>query len=318
MLSQGDPMRLITRSDFDGLVCAVLLVELGIIDEYKFVHPKDLQDGLIEVDSNDVLANVPFVPGCGLWFDHHSSERERVGISNEYQFEGSSRIVPSCARVIYDYYDGAEKFSQFDESGMMSAVDRCDSGQLSFHEILNPTGWTLLSFLMDPRTGLGYYKNYRISNYALMEDLIQYCRVMPAEHILQLPDVQERVDRYFSQDKEYQKMILKNSEVQDNILIIDLLDTEDIKVGNRFTEYAMYPEQNISLRIFWGRNKEKVVFSCGHSILNRSSQTNVGELMLKYGGGGHTRVGTCQVPVSEWMMVRDKLIEAMKDNFVLA
>ncbi len=306
-------MRLMTRSDFDGLACAVLLVEEGIIDEYKFIHPKDLQDGLIEVGSNDVLANVPFSPGCGLWFDHHTSERERVVLSNEYDFVGSSRIVPSCARVIYDFYGGTEKFSKFDENGMMSAVDHCDSGQLSLHEILKPSGWVLLSFLMDPRSGLGYHKEYRISNYAMMKDLIQYCRVMPAEHILQLPDVQERVDRYFSQESEYQKMIKQNSHVEGNVLIIDLLKVDEIKVGNRFKEYAMYPEQNISLRIFWGRGKENVVFSCGHSILNRSSQTNVGNLMLEHGGGGHTRVGTCQVPVENWISVRNELIEAMKE-----
>ncbi len=201
---------------------------------------------------------------------------------------------------------------------MMAAVDHCDSGQLTLDEILNPEGWVLLSFLMDPRSGLGYHKDYRISNYALMKDLIQYCRVMGADHILQLPDVQERVDRYFSQENEYQNMIKQNSHAEENILIIDLLNTEDIKVGNRFKEYAMFPEQNISLRIFWARGKEDVVFSCGHSVLNRSSQTNVGKLMLKHGGGGHTRVGSCQVPVKNWMAVRNELIEEMKESVVPA
>ncbi len=304
-------MRLLTRSDFDGMACAILLVEAGIVDEYEFIHPKDLQDGLIEVDSNDVLANVPYAPGCGLWFDHHSSEHERLAIQKEHSFEGSSRIVPSCARVIYDYYGGAEKFGKFDDNGMMQAVDRCDSGQLGLEDILKPAGWVLLSFIMDPRSGLGYFKEYRISNYQLMKDLIQYCRVMPPEHILQLPDVQERVTRYLSQEKQYQQMIRQNSHTEGNVLIIDLLDVETIKVGNRFKEYAMYPEQDISLRIFWGRGKECVVFSCGHSILNRSSQTNVGKLMLKYGGGGHTRVGTCQVPVDDLVTVRNELIAAM-------
>lgn len=306
-------MRLMTRSDFDGLACAVLLVEAGIVDDYEFVHPKDLQDGLIDVSSNDVLANVPYVPGCGLWFDHHSSEVERLELLDQHDFKGASKIVPSCARVIYDYYGGAKKFRKFDDSGMMEAVDRCDSGQLTLDEILNPDGWVLVSFIMDPRSGLGYHKNYRVSNYALMKDLIQYCRVMPAEHILQLPDVQERGLRYFAQEKEYQEMILQNAQVQDNILIINLLDVDKIKVGNRFKEYAMFPEQNISLRSFWGQRKEKVVFTCGHSILNRSSQTNVGKLMLKYGGGGHTRVGTCQVPIEDWKTVRQELIEAMRE-----
>ncbi len=311
-------MRLMTRSDFDGLACAVLLVEAGIVDNYEFIHPKDLQDGLVEVTKDDVLANVPYVPGCGLWFDHHSSERERLELVNDHQFEGASKIVPSCARVIYDYYGGAEKFSRFDDNGMMEAVDRCDSGQLTLDQVLHPTGWELLSFIMDPRTGLGYHREYRISNYTLMKDLIQYCRTMSAEHILQLPDVQERVVRYQAQTKEYQGMIRENSHTEGNVLIINLLDVDDIKVGNRFTEYAMYPEQNISLRIFWGQRKEKVVFTCGHSILNRTSQTNVGQLMLKYGGGGHTRVGTCQIPAEEWTTVRNELIDATREAAVPA
>jgi hypothetical protein len=226
--------------------------------------------------------------------------------------------MPSCARVIYDYYGGAQKFAKFDENGMMAAGDRCDSGQLKLEDIKNPEGWVLVSFLMDPRSGLGYHKEYRISNYTLMKDLIQYCRVMGAEHILQLPDIQERVNRYFAQEKDYEKMIRDNATKEDNVLIINLLDEEEVMVGNRFKEYAMFPDQNISLRIMWGQRREKVVFTCGHSILNRSSQTNVGQLMLKHGGGGHTRVGTCQVPVDNWISVRNDLIEACREAVVPA
>lgn len=307
-------MRLITRSDFDGLACAVLLVEAGIVDDFEFVHPKDLQDGLVKVGENDVLANVPWVQGCGLWFDHHSSEYERLEILGRHEFKGDSRIVPSCARVIYDYYGGPETFAKFDRNGLMRAVDRCDSGQLTVEEIFEPSGWVLLSFVMDPRTGLGYHKDYRISNYSLMRDLIQYCRVMSPEHILQLPDIAERVTRYRAQESEYQRMIRENARVEQNVLVIDLMEVEDIKAGNRFKEYAMFPEQNISLRIFWGKRREYVVFTCGHSILNRSSTVNVGELMLRYGGGGHTRVGSCQVSVEVWQEVRDELIAAMAES----
>lgn len=307
-------MRLLTRSDFDGLACAVLLVEVGVVDEYKFVHPKDLQDGLVEVDENDVLANVPYVPGCGLWFDHHSSERERLGIMEQHAFEGDSKIVPSCARVIYDYYGGAKTFAKFDENGLMTAVDRCDSGQLTIEEILRPDGWVLLSYLMDPRTGLGYHKDYRVSNYSLMADLIQYCRTMSAEHILTLPDVQERIDRYHQQEDAYEAMLRRCAHNEGNVLVLHLLDEDELAPGNRFREYALWPDQNISLRVFWGLRRENVVFSCGHSIVNRSSQTNVGELMLRYGGGGHTRVGTCQVPIEDWKRVRNELIEAMRED----
>lgn len=305
-------MRLLTRSDFDGLACAVLLVEAGIVDEYKFVHPKDVQDGKIEVTKNDVLTNIPYIPGCGLWFDHHSSEWERLKLFEEFHYEGKSTDAPSCARVIYDYYGGAEKFAKYDESGLMEAVDRSDSGDLTMEEVKNPTGWILLSFIMDPRTSLGRYKDYRISNYSLMEDMINYCRTKKVEEIIDVPDVQERIKRYFEQEKDYEKMIKANSKIDGNVLIIDLMNVDEIMAGNRFKEYVLYPEQNISMRIIWGFRKQNVVLTCGHSIINRTSKTNIGSLMLKYGGGGHRMVGTCQVPTEKWEKAKHEILDAMK------
>jgi hypothetical protein len=293
-------------------------VDIGVVDEYKFIHPKDIQDGKVEVTQNDVLANVPYTPGCGLWFDHHSSEKTRLQLHDKFQFKGKSAIVPSCARVIFDYFGGPNKFAKFEDNGLMEAVDRSDSGQLTIEDVMNPTGWILLSFIMDPRTGLGRYKDYRISNYRLMEDMIQYCRTMSAKEILLIPDVRERVERYFQQEESYEKMILTNSKVDENVLIIDLLRADEILSGNRFKEYALFPNQNISLRIMWGLKKQNIVFSCGHSIFNRSSMINVGDLMLQYGGGGHTRVGTCQVPASNWKQNRDDLVAALKGEPVPA
>ena len=305
-------MRLITRSDFDGLVCAVLLVEVGIVDEYKFVHPKDVQDGTVTVNKNDVLTNIPYAQGCGLWFDHHSSEGERMKIQEKFKFEGESRLAPSCARVVYDYYGGAEKFSNLNETGLMEAVDKCDSGQFSEEDIVNPGGWVLVSFIMDSRTGLGRYRDYRISNYKLMEDMIQYCNTKNADEILKIKDVKERVDRYFQQEKEYEQMIKDNSKTDGNLLTINLLEVPQISSGNRFKEYVLFPEQNISLRIIWGFKKQNVVFTVGHSIFNKTSKTNVGSLMLKYGGGGHEAVGTCQVPVDQWEKALSEITTAIK------
>jgi len=287
-------MRLLTRSDFDGLICAVLLKEVGVIDEYKFVHPKDIQDGKIEVNDNDCLANIPYVPGCGLWFDHHSSEEERLGMGIE--FEGRSELKDSCARVIWEYYGGHDKFPKRFDS-MLVGVDKSDSGKLDKDDILSPEGWILLSFIMDPRTGLGRYRDYRISNYQLMEDLIEYCRSMSVEEILQLPDVQERVRRYFEQDKLYKEMLEQTTTQHKNLIVIDLRNAAEIYTGNRFMEYVLWPDCNISLRVLWGFRKQNIVFTTGHSVLNRTSKTDVGALMLKYGGGGHRQVGTCQVPI---------------------
>ena len=139
----------------------------------------------------------------------------------------------------------------------------------------------------------------------------RHCRILSADQIRQLPDIKERVARYHAQERAFEAMIRENAHLEGSVLVIDLMQVADPKAGNRFREYAMFPEANISLRIFWGKLREKVIFTCGHSILNRSSTVNVGQLMLQYGGGGHTRVGSCQVPVEDWLRVRDELLEAM-------
>lgn len=303
-------MRLLTRSDFDGLACAVLLYEIGVADSWQFVHPKDLQDGIIEVTGNDVLANVPFVPGCGLWFDHHTSEDERGSL--EQPFKGASYPAPSCARVIYDYYGGKEVLYRLED--LVLAVDKSDSGQFSREEILDPRGWVLLSFIMDPRTGLGRFKDYRISNYQLMEELIQHCRNLSIDEIMELPDVQERVRRYFEQNQLFKEMIQQYSRTEENIIVTDLRGVDTIYTGNRFLIYTLFPEQNISIWIVDGKNRQNCVFAVGHSITNRTSQTNVGSLMLKYGGGGHPQVGTCQVPYGEADRVLKELVDQVKKD----
>ncbi len=283
-------MRLVTRSDFDGLVCGALLLEAGIIDSWKFAHPKDLQDGLVEVDENDCLANVPFVEGCGLWFDHHSSEHERLALEGKYK--GESRITPSCARIIYEYYGGKKRFPQFDE--MMEAVDKVDSGNLTIDEVMHPTGWILVGFLMDPRTGLGRWRQFTIPNYRLMEVLMEACRTMSTEEILNLSDVKERIEVYWEQAEKFKEMVEKYTRVEGNVIISDLRGVDPIYTGNRFMIYSMYPEQNISAWIVSGRGGQGCSAAVGYSILNRTCEVNVGSLMLKYNGGGHKKVGTCQ------------------------
>ncbi|MCL1881489.1 MAG: exopolyphosphatase [Oscillospiraceae bacterium] len=290
-------MRLLTRSDFDGLVCGALLREVGVVTSYKFVHPKDLQDGAVEVTKDDVLANVPYVEGCGLWFDHHSSEDERNAHKGDY--EGDSRPAPSCARIIYEYYGGKERFPHLDE--MMEAVDKIDAGMLTKEEILEPEDWVLIGFVMDPRTGLGRFQSFSISNYQLMEKLLQCCRGMNVHQILDLPDVVERVDLYEDQSKKFKEMLLKCSRVEKDVVITDLRNVNHpIYAGNRFMIYSLFPEQNISAWIAPGKREQgQTAKGCsvavGHSILNRTSKVDVGSLMLKYGGGGHKMVGTCQL-----------------------
>ncbi len=283
-------MRLVTRSDFDGLACGALLLEAGVIDHWTFAHPKDLQDGLVEINENDCLANVPYVEGCGLWFDHHSSEHERLQLEGKYK--GESRITPSCARIIYEYYGGKEKFPNFDD--MMIAVDKVDSGNLTIDEVMNPQGWILVGFLMDPRTGLGRWRQFTVSNYQLMEKLMVACKDKTTEEILEMPDVKERIEVYMEQTAKFKEMVTAHTRTEGNVIISDLRGVDPIYTGNRFLIYSMYPEQNISAWIVSGRGGKGCSAAVGYSILNKTSHVNVGSLMLKYNGGGHEKVGTCQ------------------------
>ena len=303
-------MRLVTRSDFDGLACAVILKKLAVIDSYKFAHPKDLQDGLVEVNENDVLANVPYVEGCGLWFDHHSSEHERL--SSNLVFKGESRLAPSAARVVYEYYGGKEKMPLFDS--MVIEVDKVDSGQLSIDEIQNPKDWILLGFVMDPRTGLGRFRDFRISNYQLMEELIDYCSSMTIDEILKLDDVAERVKLYYEQNELFKNMIEKYTKIDGNVIITDLRNVETIYTGNRFLIYSLYAEQNVSIWLVDGKNKQNCSFAVGYSILNKTCKSNIGSLMLKNNGGGHEKVGTCQVDYDLADKVLSELVVELKNN----
>jgi len=288
-------MRLFTRSDFDGLACGALLSYLGLIDDWQFVHPKDIQDGLVEATDNDILANIPYIKGCKLWFDHHSSETERLG--EGAFFEGVSKPAPSCAHVIYDYYGGEAKLGRFAE--MIYYVDKVDSGNLTIDEILDPKGWILLGFIMDPRTGLGRFRSFTISNYDLMLLLAKACSEKSISEILSLLDVKERLDLYYQQKELFSNMVKSNVEILGNVIKIDLRNVETIYAGNRFLLYTFYPEQNISVWIVDGRNKANVAITVGHSIINRSSTVDVGSMVLGYGGGGHKQVGTCQVSNDE-------------------
>jgi len=305
-MAESTKYRLVTRSDFDGLVCAVLLRELDMIGDIKFVHPKDMQDGVIDITGNDITTNLPYVDGVYLAFDHHLSETVRVKGKKENHIIDPE--APSAARVLYDYYGGKQKFPDISVE-MIEAVDKGDSAQFTKEEILKPEGWALLDFIMDPRTGLGRFHDFRISNYNLMMDLIDYCKEHSIEEILSLPDVKARVDLYFEYEKKFKEQIRRCSTVYDNLVILDLRNEETIYPGNRFMIYALYPECNISMHVIWGLHKQNTVFAVGWSILNRTSKTNVGELMLDYGGGGHLKAGTCQVENDRAEEVMKELIE---------
>jgi nanoRNase/pAp phosphatase (c-di-AMP/oligoRNAs hydrolase) len=299
--------RLVTRSDMDGLVCAVILKQLELIDEIKFVHPKDMQDGSVVITQNDIITNLPYVPQAHLVFDHHESETLRNEKADNHIIIADA---PSAARVVYDYYVKDNDLSMIRED-MMIAVDKADAAQFSKEDILNPEGWDLLSFLMDSRTGLGRFRDFRISNYELMMDLIDYCHNHGIEDIMQLPDVKERVDLFNKYASDFKDQLQRCSTIYDNLIVLDLRDEEIIFPGNRFMIYAMFPQINISIHVLWGFQKQNTVFATGKSIIDRGSKTNVGELMLKYGGGGHSAAGTCQIDNEKCEDILKELINAI-------
>ncbi len=286
--------RLVTRSDFDGLACAMMLKEMDMIDEIKFVHPKDVQDGKVELTKNDITTNLPFDPRVGMAFDHHDSEIDRL---KAVETDGKLIIdenAKSAARVVYDYFGGKERFPNISDD-LMEAVDKGDSADFTVDDILNPKGWVLLHYLMDARTGLGRFHDFRISNYDLMMELIDYCRMHPIEKILELPDVKERSDLYFEQAELFKEQLKRIAKVYDKVVVLDLRNEETIYAGNRFMIYALYPDCQISIHVAWGFRKQNTAVMIGKSIVNKASNADIGELCLKYGGGGHRNAGTCQL-----------------------
>jgi len=310
--ADGKKYRLVTRSDFDGLVCGMLLTELDLVDDIKFVHPKDMQDGLVELTERDISTNLPYQPSCAFVFDHHESEILRNSEVNTDTYIVDPH-APSASRVVYDWLGGLETFPRIDV-GMMSAVDKADSAQFSREDILEPKDWELLSFLMDSRTGLGRFREFRISNYQLMMELISYCKSHTIGEILKHPDVDERIQIYRAHEKQFREQVLRCTKVHKNLGILDLRNEETIWAGNRFMIYALFPEINISIHVLWGLRMQNTVFATGKSIFDRSSKTDIGVLMLKYGGGGHAAAGTCQVPNEQAAKVLSELIEIINSD----
>lgn len=305
--------RLVTRSDFDGLVCAMLLIELDMIEDIIFVHPKDVQDGKIELTKNDITTNLPFDERVSIAFDHHESELLRL---REVDTAGIYIVDPdarSAARVVYDYYGGPDTFQRISEE-LMTAVDKGDSADFTLEEILHPTGWVLLNYLMDPRTGLGRFQNFRISNYEMMMELIGFCMNHTIDEILELPDVKERVDLYFEQAELFKEQLARIAKIYGKVVVLDLREEEVIHAGNRFMIYAMYPETEISIHVAWGFKKQNTAVMIGKSIVNRNSKADIGALCLSYGGGGHRNAGPCQLPNDEVDAKLPDIIAALNEQ----
>lgn len=290
-MSEDKKYRLVTRADFDGVVAGGLLIELGLVDDVLFAEPKAMQDGLVKITGNDITTNLPYVGGVHLCFDHHVSETERVGLRDNHIISPSA---PSAARVVYDYFGGKEKFPSIPDD-LMEAVDKADSAQFSEEDILAPDPWTMLNFILDPRTGLSRFEHFEISHEQLMKDMMVYVRHHPVEEILTIPDVEERVHLYMEHEEKFELQLRDCSKVHNKVVVVDLRGKDVIYAGNRFTIYAIFPACNVSVQMTRTADGKKTIMAVGKSILNRTNKANIGSIMLEYGGGGHANAGTCQV-----------------------
>lgn len=299
--------RLITRADFDGVVAGGLLIELGLIDDVVFAEPRAMQEGLVHITENDITTNLPYVDGVHLCFDHHVSEAERVGLKENHIIHPDA---PSAARVVYDHFGGKDTFPSIPDE-LMEAVDKADSAQYSEEDILAPDPWTLLNYILDPRTGLSRFEHFEISHEQLMKDMMVYVRHHPVDEILTIPDVQERVLLYMEHEEKFEMQLRKCSTVHNKTVVMDLRDEDVIFAGNRFTIYAIFPACNVSIQIGNSPDGERTTFGVGKSILNKTCKANIGSIMLEYGGGGHANAAGCQVAPDRADQVLQDLLQRL-------
>ena len=298
-------MDIVTRGDFDGLVSSVLLTEVEDIRKIRFVHPKDVQDGIVEADKDDIVVNVPYIKGCGLWFDHHISEEDKIVEIGD--FDGRFEMAPSAARVIYNHYapKHSEKLDAFKVA--LEAADKLDSAQLTMEDITSPSAWILLGLTIDPRSGLGpEFRQY-------FRWLVEYVKEVPISKVLDHPEVKKRTDRVLTEHKLFKEILAEHVHVEGSVIVTDFRNMKEKPVGNRFLVYTMFPEANVEMRLFDG-HEGQVVVAVGHSIFNRTCNVNVGELLHEYGGGGHRGAGSTQLSPEKAEPQIKEILERLKAN----
>lgn len=300
-------MRLVTRGDLDGLTSAVIITMKEPVDEIVLIHPQDITDKKFPVRSDDILSNLPYDPNAGLWFDHHL-----LTDSNEKppeNFRGRYRVAPSAARLVYEYY--LEKHPDDPDlqrlAPLVDATDRVDSAQLTPDDVADPKDYILLGFTIDNRSGLGAFEAYFLK-------LVDWLKTLPIDQVLQQPEVKERVDRLRVEQSDFMRLLKRNSFQLNNVVVTDLREIDRLPAGNRFLIYTLFPDSNVSLRVHWGPAHHSVIAAVGHSIFNRTCKTSVGELMSRFGGGGHRGAGTCVLPLEKAADAIDEILFELQAN----
>lgn len=287
---------LFTKSDFDGLVCAALLKNAGMVNNIVFVHGFDVEQGRVEIKEGDIMCNLPETAPCKLCFNYGA------GLND----------AKSSARLVYDYIGENASYENKDlVLDLLHAVDKAQSGEFTIEDVLEPKAWDMLNFIMDSRTGLGRVRAFRMSNYAIMMRLVDFLLSYSPDKILEMPDIKERLDYYEDSKDEYREMLEYNSREDGGILIIDLRDEQYLKPANRFMKYAIYPDCEVAIQIMWGLRQKNTVFALGSSIFSKS-MLDLENIISEFGGMGHRYSGSIQVENANADEVLTKLIEKIK------
>jgi hypothetical protein len=320
-------MRLVTRADFDGLVCGALLTKVEPIDAYLFVEPKFMQDGLVEIRAGDIIANLPYHPNCSLWFDHHVTNTTPDFATPIVLGKGGFRLAPSAARVVYEYYkelgnqqpigSGEENTTRLSNNEIIAFLDserikyllhetdRIDAGKLEPQDVLNPQGYVLISMTTDGR-------NAGDEPYWLR--IIELLRDAPLEEALPDPEVSRRCQQIRNEQEELRNLLLARTIMKGNVIYVDLRGIQEIPDGNRFLIFTLFPQGNIQVKVADDKQRENTTsISVGYNIFNTTSNVNVGELLSHYGGGGHKVVGSCRVPNDQAELAIREIVAAVTE-----
>jgi hypothetical protein len=320
-------MRLVTRADFDGLVCGALLTKFEPIDSYLFVEPKFMQDGLVEIRAGDIIANLPYHPNCTLWFDHHVTNTTPDFAKPIMLGKGGFRLAPSAARVVYEYYkelanqpqigSGEEKTTRLTNNEIIAFLDserinyllhetdRVDAGKLEPQDVLDPQGYVLISMTTDGR-------NAGDEPYWLR--IIELLRDASLEEVLRDPEVSRRCQQIRDEQEQLRKLLLARTIMKGNVIYVDLRGIEEIPDGNRFLIFTLFPQGNIQVKVADDKQRKNTTsISVGYNIFNTTSNVNVGELLSHYGGGGHKVVGSCRVPNDQAELAIREIVAAVTE-----
>lgn len=293
-------MRIVTRPDFDGIVCAVLLSDIvGATTPIKWAEPNAVQNRQVEIKKGDIIANLAYHENCSLWFDHH--------LSNQIpgSFNGAFRIAPSAARVVFNYYKG--KFKR-DYGELVNETDKIDSANLSLDEVFHPENYSYISLDMTINCQNPADEPY-------WNRIVELLGNYDINRVLDESEVKNRIKKAVQKNKEYVRCLKAYSTREENVIITDFRPLKKAPSGNRFLVFCLFPEANVNVKIrYHDHDRDKVIVSVGHSIINRSCKVNCGILCSRFSGGGHKGAGSCSFPAGQAQKNLAAILDTLMQN----